>query len=78
LRPWPQKIPPVRLYPGDNALKLVADKIEAMKAAMLAWESLSLNQLQLTVRGIISGNHAEAVVRKTGRVNAANNDTVIT
>jgi len=49
-----------------------------MKAAMLAWESLSLNQLQLTVRGIISGNHAEAVVRKTGRVNAANNDTVIT
>jgi hypothetical protein len=33
--------PPVRLYLGDNALKLVADKIEAMKAAMLAWESLS-------------------------------------
>jgi NAD(P)-dependent dehydrogenase (short-subunit alcohol dehydrogenase family) len=33
--------PPVRLYLGDDALKLVGDKIEAMKAEIAAWESVS-------------------------------------
>lgn len=32
---------PVRLYLGDDALKLVGDKIEDMKREMAAWESLS-------------------------------------
>lgn len=33
--------PPARLYLGADALKLVADKIEAMKAEIAAWESVS-------------------------------------
>lgn len=33
--------PPARLYLGSDALKLVAEKIEAMKAEIAAWESLS-------------------------------------
>jgi NAD(P)-dependent dehydrogenase (short-subunit alcohol dehydrogenase family) len=33
--------PPVRLYLGDDALKLVDDKIAAMKAEIARWESLS-------------------------------------
>ncbi|MBP0581033.1 oxidoreductase [Labrys sp. LIt4] len=33
--------PPVRLYLGADALKLVQDKIEAMKAEMAAWEEVS-------------------------------------
>ncbi|MGN8113851.1 oxidoreductase [Labrys sp. 22185] len=33
--------PPVRLYLGVDALKLVRDKIDAMKAEMVAWEEVS-------------------------------------
>ena len=33
--------PPVRLYLGSDALKLVADKIEAMKTEICAWEEIS-------------------------------------
>jgi NAD(P)-dependent dehydrogenase (short-subunit alcohol dehydrogenase family) len=33
--------PPAHLYLGDDALKLVGDKIDAMKAEMMAWESVS-------------------------------------
>ncbi|MFC2249034.1 oxidoreductase [Labrys portucalensis] len=33
--------PPVRLYLGADALKLVRDKIDAMKAEMVAWEEVS-------------------------------------
>lgn len=33
--------PPVRLYLGADALKLVQDKIEAMKVEMAAWEAVS-------------------------------------
>jgi short-subunit dehydrogenase len=33
--------PPARLYLGSDALKLVEEKIEAMKAEIAAWESLS-------------------------------------
>jgi len=33
--------PPVRLYLGADALKLVEDKIEAMKAEIAAWETVS-------------------------------------
>jgi NAD(P)-dependent dehydrogenase (short-subunit alcohol dehydrogenase family) len=33
--------PPVRLYLGTDALKLVEDKIEAMKAEITAWEAVS-------------------------------------
>lgn len=33
--------PPVRLYLGADALKLVRDKIEAMKTEMEAWEEVS-------------------------------------
>ncbi|HVJ52539.1 MAG TPA: oxidoreductase [Aliidongia sp.] len=33
--------PPVRLYLGADALKLVQDKIEAMKAEIAAWEEIS-------------------------------------
>lgn len=33
--------PPVRLYLGADALKLVHDKIDAMKAEMAAWEEVS-------------------------------------
>ncbi|HET6390197.1 oxidoreductase [Hyphomicrobium sp.] len=33
--------PPERLYLGADALKLVGDKIEAMKAEMAAWETVS-------------------------------------
>jgi len=33
--------PPVRLYLGDDALKLVADKIEAMRTEIATWELLS-------------------------------------
>jgi NAD(P)-dependent dehydrogenase (short-subunit alcohol dehydrogenase family) len=33
--------PPVRLYLGADALKLVQDKIEAMKAEISAWENVS-------------------------------------
>ncbi|MBO0798044.1 MAG: oxidoreductase [Blastocatellia bacterium] len=33
--------PPVRLYLGADALKLVEDKIEAMKAEIAAWEGIS-------------------------------------
>jgi NAD(P)-dependent dehydrogenase (short-subunit alcohol dehydrogenase family) len=33
--------PPVRLYLGVDALKLVEDKIEAMKAEITAWEAVS-------------------------------------
>jgi len=33
--------PPARLYLGGDALKLVEEKIEAMKAEIAAWESLS-------------------------------------
>jgi NAD(P)-dependent dehydrogenase (short-subunit alcohol dehydrogenase family) len=33
--------PPVRLYLGADALKLVEDKIEAMKAEIAAWEEIS-------------------------------------
>ena len=33
--------PPVRLYLGDDALKLVADKIESMKIEIAAWEDIS-------------------------------------
>jgi NAD(P)-dependent dehydrogenase (short-subunit alcohol dehydrogenase family) len=33
--------PPVRLYLGADALKLVEDKIEAMKAEIAAWEVVS-------------------------------------
>jgi NAD(P)-dependent dehydrogenase (short-subunit alcohol dehydrogenase family) len=33
--------PPVRLYLGDDALKLVADKIEAMRTEIATWERLS-------------------------------------
>ena len=33
--------PPVRLYLGADALKLVEDKIEAMKAEIAAWEEVS-------------------------------------
>ncbi len=33
--------PPVRLYLGADALKLVEDKIEAMKAEIAAWEKTS-------------------------------------
>jgi NAD(P)-dependent dehydrogenase (short-subunit alcohol dehydrogenase family) len=33
--------PPVRLYLGTDALKLVADKLEAMKAEIAAWETVS-------------------------------------
>jgi NAD(P)-dependent dehydrogenase (short-subunit alcohol dehydrogenase family) len=33
--------PPVRLYLGADALKLVEDKIEAMKAEIAEWEELS-------------------------------------
>ncbi|MCV3208005.1 oxidoreductase [Mesorhizobium sp. YC-39] len=35
--------PPVRLYLGADALKLVEDKIEAMKAEIAEWEALSLS-----------------------------------
>ncbi|HEY9214778.1 MAG TPA: hypothetical protein VIQ29_18255 [Ancylobacter sp.] len=33
--------PPVRLYLGADALRLVEDKIEAMKAEIVAWEEVS-------------------------------------
>ncbi len=33
--------PPVRLYLGADALKLVEDKIDAMKTEMAAWEAVS-------------------------------------
>jgi hypothetical protein len=33
--------PPVRLYLGADALKLVAEKIEAMTAEISAWEEVS-------------------------------------
>jgi NAD(P)-dependent dehydrogenase (short-subunit alcohol dehydrogenase family) len=33
--------PPVRLYLGADALKLVEDKLEAMKAEIAAWETVS-------------------------------------
>jgi hypothetical protein len=33
--------PPVRLYLGADALKLVQDKIDAMKTEMAAWEEVS-------------------------------------
>ena len=33
--------PPVRLYLGADALKLVEDKIEAMKTEIAAWEEVS-------------------------------------
>ena len=33
--------PPARLYLGGDALKLVEEKIEVMKAEIVAWESLS-------------------------------------
>lgn len=33
--------PPVRLYLGADALRLVDDKIEAMKAEIVAWEEVS-------------------------------------
>jgi NAD(P)-dependent dehydrogenase (short-subunit alcohol dehydrogenase family) len=33
--------PPVRLYLGADALKLVEDKIEAMKTEMAAWDKIS-------------------------------------
>lgn len=35
------KNPPVRLYLGTDALKLVRDKIEAMKSEIAAWEDTS-------------------------------------
>jgi NAD(P)-dependent dehydrogenase (short-subunit alcohol dehydrogenase family) len=33
--------PPVRLYLGADALKLIEDKIEAMKSEIVAWEEIS-------------------------------------
>ncbi len=33
--------PPLRLYLGDDALQLVEQKLEQMKAEIAAWESVS-------------------------------------